>query len=666
MSEERIEKIKERERKKERIRQANTAAAAFYTKCLVTLPTAGKARSHLRSRNISPQSIRAFALGYAPDCYYGDEADKRKRKWGEGSLVEYLADVGFVPDEIVEAGLAVRTRKKQLNNKNDTTERKRDGKDLSNKGGNETNTSDEDDADVEHDYSDLMDRFRSRLIIPIMDETGRNVIALGGRHLEPTASNDTKDNDEFSRPAKYINSPDSLVFTKKNVLFNRHGARLALSETISSRDDNVDSSDPATFDAPPAPSVIIVEGYFDAIALANVGISNAVASMGTALPLEQLNIAVQLLGVPGRIILCMDGDDAGTNAVERLCSGGNVLSKVPELNRNELYVATLPSDVGVKDPSDYVDFAGGGSNAGERFKEEVIDNAVPWDEWYVARILSRHQDDVVNAAKDGNSNESFSDLCDEISTFLATFPNPADRTRRAHKVAETLAGLIVAQDDLAGSSLSMLRVQLESDILNMSSRKAGVREAMERRIESTEGISGEAVASKMERLTAGGGLEGDDDDDDGKMTKNTLLSRANRPRNGMDKMIRASRPPPRSVATQNDRARSARRSFRPRQPPEERHLVPHFNGFTFKHQSDRDWLGLPRNQKKKPKMHLGETPSPVDERDRLRAETPMFESNKNIFARRKKEDAVYFNSNQYLGQQYLSPDAVRIDCGLYE
>ena len=109
-----------------RIRQANTAAAAFYTKCLVTLPMAGKARSHLHSRNISPKSIREFALGYAPDCYYGDKAStlnssdpgtsskniaRAKIRWGEGSLVEYLAGMGFSPSEIIDAGLAVRTKR---------------------------------------------------------------------------------------------------------------------------------------------------------------------------------------------------------------------------------------------------------------------------------------------------------------------------------------------------------------------------------------------------------------------------------------------------------------------------------------------------------------------------------------------------------------------------
>ena len=182
----------------------------------------------------------------------------------------------------------------------------------------------------------------------------------------------------------------------------------------------------------------------------------------------------------GRIILCMDGDDAGINAVERLCSS-NVLSKVPDLNRNELYVATLPADDNVKDPADFVDFAGGGEKAQKRFQQEILDKAILWDEWYISRILSKHKVD----AKDGTEG-CFADVCDEVSTFLATFTSPADRTRRVHKIAERLVDMITEDDaEQSSSSLSMLRVQFESDILNMSSRKAGVREAMERRIEQT-------------------------------------------------------------------------------------------------------------------------------------------------------------------------------------
>ena len=167
----------------------------------------------------------------------------------------------------------------------------------------------------------------------------------------------------------------------------------------------------------------------------------------------------------------MDGDVAGQTAVERLCGNLNsMLPKVPNLNRNELYVATLPPEA--KDPSDYVDLARGGPEAGRRFAEEVLDAAVPWDEWHVARLLSRHDADAADGTRG-----SFSDVCEEASIFLATFPNPADRTRRAYGIAGRLAELLVGDDPggASSSSLGMLRVQLESDMLGMSSRGCGRR-----------------------------------------------------------------------------------------------------------------------------------------------------------------------------------------------
>jgi DNA primase len=350
-------------------------------------------------------------------------------------------------------------------------------------------------------------------------------------------------------------------------------------------------------------------------------VQNVVASMGTALPVEQLKLVAEIrnsvpggkpndcycyyhyyhyLDMPnsrrlhssspsiGRIILCLDGDDAGKNAVERLCSS-NILSNVPELSKNELYVATL-SGGEVKDPSDFVNMAGGGEKARMRFLEEILDNAIPWDEWYIDRLLSKHE----VGAKDGTAG-SFAGICNELSTFLATFSNPADRTRRSHKIAEKLVTLI-AEDEMSSSSISMLRVQLESDILNMSSRKAGVREAIERRIEMTDGVSGEATASKMKRLSSGD-LDGTHDDER-KMSVDALAMVEPQISDGTQRSIQALNPPrQRKDAT---RARSFRTNpkRRTRQHPErptERHLVPHFNGFEFKHQSDRDWLGLSDN-----------------------------------------------------------------------
>ena len=182
--------------------------------------------------------------------------------WGAGSLVEYMAEAGFSPDEIVEAGLAVRTKRKQLAPGGENTEINNTPSEVADGAKDEK----------QHDYSCLMDRFRSRLIIPIFDENGQSVIALGGRHLE-SAIDDSDDKPSSFKPAKYLNSPDSPVFTKKNVLFNKANAKQVLEVQSGAGAGNSPSTiDSSTFDVPPA--VVIVEGYFDAIALSNVGVNS--------------------------------------------------------------------------------------------------------------------------------------------------------------------------------------------------------------------------------------------------------------------------------------------------------------------------------------------------------------------------------------------------------
>ncbi|KAL3799555.1 hypothetical protein HJC23_008682 [Cyclotella cryptica] len=629
ISDEAKAKIKDRERKKERIRLANNAAAAFYTKCLVTLPTAGKARAHLRSRKISPDSIRTFALGYAPDCYFGDETvesnqpgsetaeawSKLRKRWGEGSLVEYLTNMGFSPNEIVEAGLAVRTNKDSAN----------EDKYIKGKG---------------EDYHGLMDRFRSRLVVPILDRSGRNVIGFGGRHLESTTSRNTSDDSSFT-PAKYINSPESYVFTKKaslSVLFNEHNARLAIEECSTENNANGTS---ARTDHRRLPT-IIVEGYFDVIALHNAGVKNVVASMGTALTVEQLKIAADMTeSGAGRIIFCMDNDDAGRSAVERICSS-NMIIKTSVLSEKDILVATLPA--GIKDPSDFVDDSVKDVETKVRFESEVLQKSQPWDEWFVKQLLRKYGDD----AHDG---KSFPAICDQVSTFLAAFPNPADRTRRIYNIVEILFDLIVKGSEIQSSSLGMMRVQLESDLINMVSRKASVREAIERRIEKSEGLAqGSAILNKVDVITRGEGTSYDSDDD--RKLSSRALAKLNRPgqrtlterpKQVPTERLTAPRRPPQKAAYKTSRATAPKKD-----------LIPHFSGFTFKHKTDRDWLGL--SGKNKRKMYLG-SPSTNDEnKEMIRAESPLFGRPNKRFQR--ENDIVYFNSNRYIGERYLTSEAM--------
>lgn len=125
------------------------------------------------------------------------------------------------------------------------------------------------------------DRFRNRVIFPIFDYAGQ-VIGFGGRVMD-------------AQLPKYLNSPETIVFNKSRTLYGIHRARQA------SRS---------------AGRVFLVEGYFDVLALHLYGIENAVATLGTALTPEHVDLLKGMVG-SGKIILVFDGDNAGIQAVRR-------------------------------------------------------------------------------------------------------------------------------------------------------------------------------------------------------------------------------------------------------------------------------------------------------------------------------------------------------------
>ena len=159
------------------------------------------------------------------------------------------------------------------------------------------------------DDKEPYDRFRGRLMIPIRDARGR-VIAFGGRILgdgEP----------------KYLNSPDTPLFDKGRVLYN------------------IDKASPASRQTN---RIIVVEGYMDVIALAEAGIADAVAPLGTALTEAQLGLIWRMVAVP---VLCFDGDAAGQKAAMRAA-----MRALPLLRPGfSLAFATLPAG---QDPDDIV------------------------------------------------------------------------------------------------------------------------------------------------------------------------------------------------------------------------------------------------------------------------------------------------------------------------
>lgn len=158
------------------------------------------------------------------------------------------------------------------------------------------------------------DRFRGRLMFPLTDERGR-VLGFGARTL-----GDDK--------PKYLNSPETPLYHKSEALFGLDKAKQA-----ASRED----------------ALFVVEGYTDVLALAQAGIRNVVASMGTALTEEQLKRMVRLTR---NLYLCFDADAAGQGAVSRALSVGRSLGIT-------LRVVRVPEGL---DPADFI-LSGGDASA---------------------------------------------------------------------------------------------------------------------------------------------------------------------------------------------------------------------------------------------------------------------------------------------------------------
>jgi DNA primase len=154
------------------------------------------------------------------------------------------------------------------------------------------------------------DRFRNRVMFPITDFRGR-VIAFGGRAMSPDV------------PAKYLNSPETQLFSKRQTLYNGQAARAA-------------ARDGAT--------IIVVEGYLDVIAAVSAGFEGAIAPLGTALTEEHVQLLWRMSDNP---VLCFDGDKAGLKAAERAAD-----LILPHLKPGKsVKIATLPEG---QDPDDLI------------------------------------------------------------------------------------------------------------------------------------------------------------------------------------------------------------------------------------------------------------------------------------------------------------------------
>lgn len=305
---------------KTKILEVNRVAKNFYQEQLIKTEAGLAAKKYLLGRGLTEESIANFEIGYSPDEWNATE--------------NFLIARGFTRKEIFSAGI--------------TVARDRDSHFSS--GRNSEN---------------FYDRFRGRIMFPILDITGRTV-GFGGRSFA------RKDGQE----AKYINSPESLTYSKSRILYGLNFARERIRKTN---------------------NCILVEGYMDVIGSHQMGVTNAVASSGTALTSEQLKLIKRYAS---RLILSFDGDDAGQEATRRsidLAVGAGFGVKI----------VILPAE---KDPSDFVD------NPDEWKK--LVKAAIDINDFYFKNAFKKNNANILEGKKA---------IADELLGEIAKIPSSIEQ-----------------------------------------------------------------------------------------------------------------------------------------------------------------------------------------------------------------------------------------------
>jgi len=242
------------------------------------------------------------------------------------------------------------------------------------------------------------DRFRNRIIIPIHDRQNR-VIGFGGRSLDG------------SEP-KYLNSPETEIFEKGKNLFGLDKSALS----IRKKD-----------------YAVVVEGYFDVMALHDSGITNVVASLGTALSRNQITLLSRSTDSK-KILLNFDSDSAGIRAANRAISEVENLAIQGQL---DLRVLQLPSG---KDPDEFLR-----DNSSSEY-EALASKSPLWMDWQIDQSLK----DL-----DLSKSDQFQVAVSNLVSLLGKLPQTAIRTHYLQKVAQRLSG-----------GQARFALQLEEDLRN--------------------------------------------------------------------------------------------------------------------------------------------------------------------------------------------------------
>lgn len=286
----------EAKNQKQRVLDILEAATKYYEFQLYKNPMAKQALDYLYQRKIFPDQLSQFRIGYAPD--------------GWDNILGYLLKRNFKLEDIVSTGLLVQK---------------------------ESATS------VKHvqsgQFGNYYDRFRHRIMFPIADVTG-NIVGYSARVMP---GGDEKN-------AKYINTPQTMVYDKSQVLYGLFQARSEIKKKN---------------------QVIVVEGNLDVIASHSASVGNIVAVSGTALTEQHIKL---IRRYTENIKLCFDMDNAGQQATRK---------SIQSCLKNQMEVEVIILPTGVKDVNDTV------INDPQLWKQ-AIDQALPVMKYYFETARNNH------------------------------------------------------------------------------------------------------------------------------------------------------------------------------------------------------------------------------------------------------------------------------------
>jgi len=340
--------------KRSRLVELNELARKYYNFVFFKSKKAAPARSYLIKRGFKKETLELFEVGFSIDSWKNFTDFAKKR--------------GFTSKEIIDCGLAIESTSRVT--------------------------------------SDIYDRFRGRIMFPIKDLVGKT-IGFGGRIIpeRQAASSEQAPNQQANRQktgiqtvkqSKYINTPETKLYSKSKNIYGLFEAKNSI----------VDSD-----------QALIVEGYTDVIALHQSGVRNAVASLGTALTTEQ----IELLGrFTKNIVLVFDSDTAGVNAslkgIERLREYNEKLDLFHDSNIN-IKVAVLEAGY---DPADYVI-----KNGKDKFQDKLEK---------AATIIDFTIDMISKKYSISNLNEKLA-AADELLKFTSTLSSKIVQEECIKKIA---------------------------------------------------------------------------------------------------------------------------------------------------------------------------------------------------------------------------------------